>query len=412
MLRPCLTVLALLLLAGCPGGGNLPDSRTPAERRAVLANPPAASRDFTYPPEGRTRYRKAIDEFYRHQPWQEPSEQKRALIRKHIEWAERGYDQAIAGSRIRIFMPNAKADQEFLGIGLGAPGAAPAAPADQPRSLDFGAIHYHLHATPYDYRNHEAYVAFAHRRIGGSVLGEAFAQEEMALLETNFLPFVAAMRDRAAATASFAPDIPLDQLDRRPVVVGLRRFLQVAHPQEIYGLRLARLAPFDPDRYLRPLPEPMDIYLAAMAAKPFNSPRAQGVYVQADITGMTLLAARAFYDTLMAQYRDQQPLAIHTGNWGTGIYRNSRRTIWAIQRVAIEAAYRLFSQTTGQALPLEYHYHAFDPEGVRAANEALEVYATQIGGARTVAASTRRIFSRTQRDVKWQVQTSAVPAIQ
>ena len=212
-------------------------------------------------------------------------------------------------------------------------------------------------------------------------------------------------------STSFAPGIPLDQLDQRPVVVGLRRFLEVVHPQEIYGARLARVAPFDPDRYLVPLPEPMDIYLTAMAAKPFNGPRAGPVYAQADITGMTLLAARAFYDTLMAQYRDRQPLAIHTGNWGTGIYRNSRLTMWAIQRVAIEAAYRLFSQTVRQALPLEYHYHAFDPQGLRAANEAFNIYLAQIGGARTVEASTKRIFNRTQSDAKWQVQHSAEPVI-
>ena len=90
---------------------------------------------------------------------------------------------------------------------------------------------------------------------------------------------------------------------------------------------------------------------------------------------MTVAAAQLL-DALMAQHGDGKPLVIHTGNWGAGAFGNSKQTVWAMRRAAMEAAYLLFSQATGQAPRLDFFYDAFDPAGVRAANEAFNVFAS------------------------------------
>ena len=45
--------------------------------------------------------------------------------------------------------------------------------------------------------NHEAYVDFAAKKLGGGGLGSGFVQEEIMILETNLLPLVAATKLRA-----------------------------------------------------------------------------------------------------------------------------------------------------------------------------------------------------------------------
>ena len=70
------------------------------------------------------------------------------------------------------------------------------------------------------------------------------------LLETNFLPWVAAVRGSRHSGTTFTRDISLKHLDRVPVVIGVRRFLEVANPSEIYGPRLEQRIPFQADRVL------------------------------------------------------------------------------------------------------------------------------------------------------------------
>jgi len=392
MIRPALTALTLLALLSCSGGGSGGGEARPSQP------PPGQAGEYVYPAGGSRGYREAVDRQLRAHP---PSANKRALIRRHLELATDMYDQCIAGSKVRIFQPNALADGDFLQVRLEALPGVPVTDLDQSRDLALGRISYHLTAGPYVYSPDQAYVDFAARRIGGGVLGGGFVQEEIAILESTFLPWVAELQERRSQGTSFAPDIALDRLDQRPVVLGLRRFLEVAHPDEVYGRLLDTVHPFDPARYLQALPAPMDIYLTAMAARNFGG--ARHPYTQEDITAMTLTAARAFYDTLAAQDRDGKPLALHTGNWGAGAFRNSRRTVWAIQRAAIEAAYLRFARTAGRTPPLDFYYDAFDPQGVVDANEAHNGFAVRVGAGATLEECARAIFRLTQSDPAWQV---------
>jgi hypothetical protein len=327
---------------------------------------------------------------------------KRALIAKHLELASQNYNDLIEGSRVRIFQPNALTDQEILQTRLASARPPVLAALDQPWDLQQGSLHYHLTAGPFVYRDGEAYVDFANKKIGGGVLGGGFVQEEIMLLETNFLPWVAAVRGSRHSGTTFARDISLKQLDRVPVVIGVRRFLEVANQSEIYGPRLEQRIPFQADQYLRLLPRPQDIYLTALVAKDYGHARGGPRYTRDDIEAMTVTAARGFYDTLMAQHGDGKPLVIHTGNWGAGAFGNSKRTIWAMQRAAMEAAYVLFSQTTGQTPQLDFYYDAFDAAGVRAANEAFNVFVTTFPDRLTLGEYVQQIFQRTLVDAAWQ----------
>jgi hypothetical protein len=131
------------------------------------------------------------------------------------------------------------------------------------------------------------YLDFANRKIGGGVLGEGFVREEIAMLESNFLPWVAAVRGRKHRGTRFCPQVSLKDLDTQPVVMQVRRFLQVTG---VYGgKQLGPIPNFDAANHLRLLPQPQDIYLTAMAARSFK-PGSR--YSQADISAMTLVAAR------------------------------------------------------------------------------------------------------------------------
>ncbi len=448
MRRALLAIPLLLSLLACGGGGGavkgLPEAPgggpAPGSGGAGGASP-AASCQFTYDAAGKDRYPEGIQECYPKFPIPPP---KKALLDRHIQLAQANWP-LLENSKVAIVRPGTLTAAQILGTRLEAPHPPQVAQVDLDQDFALGPIHYHLRAQPYAYRDGEAYVDFANRKIGGGVMTRGFVQEEILMLETNFLPWVAALKARGAKGVSFCPDVPLDSLDTQPVVIKLRRFLEVAHVHAIYGRKLLGAKPFDPVQHLVPLATPVDIYMPAMAApdykrgpggggtghggshggidhriesrghKPGGHSRKPGRtghksgspshkhaapashYTLKAIQDLMVLATRAFYDTLMAQDQDGKPLVIHTGNWGCGAYGNSRRTIWVVQRAALEAAYRLFSQATGKALDVAYHYDAFDRGSVRQANEASNVFSTWPSGL-TLSDYANRVFQKVQSD--------------
>jgi hypothetical protein len=458
MRRALLAIPLLLSLLACGGGGGAVKGPPAAQGGGPAPGPgpapggggtggasPAASCQFTYDAAGKDRYPEGIRECYPKFPIPPP---KKALLDRHIQLAQDHWS-LVENSKVAILRPGTLTAAQILGTRLEAPHPPQVAQVDLDQDSALGPIHYHLRAQPYAYRDGEAYVDFANRQIGGGVMTRGFVQEEILMLETNFLPWVAALKARGAKGVSFCPDVPLDSLDTQPVVIKLRRFLEVAHVHEIYGRKLVGAGPFDPARHLVPLATPVDIYMPAMAApnykrgsggggtghgpkpggfghrietrgprpggrshnpgstirkrghKPGGPSRKPGGpgrhYTLAAIQDLMVLATRAFYDTLMSQDQDGKPLVIHTGNWGCGAYGNSKRTIWVVQRVALEAAYRLFSQATGKALDVTFHYDAFDRDSVRQANEASNVFSTWPEGL-TLRDYANRVIQKVQSD--------------
>jgi len=409
MNRFAFAIVPLILACAALGCGGSSSRPLPP-----IVNPPAggagvapakliAVSEFTYPADGASRYSQAVQRYFKQRG--KPNANKLALINRHLEFAADHYDYHLRGSKVRIFHPTVPMTKAVLATPLQAPPAPPVADVSADQDFHCGRIHYHLQGRPYEYQDGEAYVDFAARKIGGGVLGEGFVQEEIAILESNFLPWVAAVRGGSHEGTRFCKTVSLKKLDQQPVVLGVRMFLKVVKQDEIYGgKKLAAKKPFDPDRYLQELqPKPKDIYLIAMAAKSWNH-QPGGRYTRAEVEAMTLLAFRGFHDAMLAQHRDGLPLVLHTGNWGAGAFGNSHLTIWAIQRAALEAAYALFCQQTGQTPPLAFHYDAFDRSGVRMANEAHNVFVNEFPANRTLEGYIDLILKKTQTDPAWQVR--------
>jgi hypothetical protein len=396
---------ALLFIRTAHGGGAQARFQGVAFRAYTPAEaPPAATfrlREFIRAADGKAAYANLLEQYYRNRPYR--SENARLLLRKHIQLAVAHYDTHIAGSSVRFVDARPLPSQELLGLTLRHVDAAPAAGGPRPDAFVPGPITCHLEAGPYVYRDGEAYVVFANRTLGGGILHAEFAQEELAVLPSTLLPWIAPVRGGWSRELPLLRDLGLDSgLEHRPAVIKVRRFLDLLHGEEIYLGNRERVAGLDPDRYLRPADRPMDVFLTALAAVDFNEREPGTGYAERDIEAMALLAVRGFYQTLMAQYVDNRPLVIHTGNWGTGVFRNSHHTIWSIQRAAVEAAYAAFSGTAGWTPPLDYYFHGYDDKGVMAAHEAYNVFSGTFPKHQTLGNYIKLIHAKSQADPKWQ----------
>ena len=374
-----------------------PGQETKAPAQGALV-PALTAFEFSYPADGKDRYAQGVDAYFKQHPQPPPNIQR--LIQKHLEWARTHYGTHLADSKVTIYRVPPVAAPELLALDLTLD-LQPAPEVLQEQDHTLGPIRYHLKGGAYRYQSGHAFTNFANKLIGGGVFEGGFVQEEIALLESSLLPWVAAVRNGPAKGVSFCPDVSLLDLDTQPVVIKARRFLEMTRQGEIYGGRIYGVKNFDPGAYLKPLARPMDIYLPSMAAKFFGPTRTREHYLQTDIADMTLCASRAFFATMLAQHCDGQPLAIHTGNWGTGAFGNSRRAIWAMQRLAVNAAYGLFCRTTGGSPRLDFHYDAYDADGVRSANEACNALYGHFPVQLTLGEGIRLIFERTQEDPAW-----------
>jgi hypothetical protein len=257
---------------------------------------------------------------------------------------------------------------------------------------------------PYHYEPHKAYVDFANRFIGGGVMQGGLVQEEIMLLESTFLPFVAESRLQGATPLNFAPKIPLDSLDKLPVVLKFRLFNQI----NIYGNVDQVIDKAAASSAMVARGQGVDIYAPAMAAPDLAT---QSSYSEELLQKMFYVAMRAFYTTLLAQQDEHHPLEIHTGNWGAGVFGNSLYVSWAIQRLAAEVAYIIFIKTKNSRPEFKYFHDAYDERSLAAINEAsqmlvekMETYASSSAKPLMTAKEViALIFALSKEDAKWQV---------
>jgi hypothetical protein len=378
----------------------VPPIGTPADPKAHVLS------EFTYPMNAKREYGHELLEFYKIHPKRFKDKwlkNKNLLIDRHLDLGLLYYDSHIAGSKIRVFKQNNLTESSILSTKLSQDHSfLPEFNAKEFR-CNFDNMFCIFNSQKYEYKSNEAYVDFAAKKLGGGVLGRGFVQEEIMVMESNLLPLVAATKLKASG-ANTCPELPLKNLDKHPVVIQGRRFLEVTGQDEIYGRLLEAKAPFDAEQHLRLCQNPIDIYLTAMAAPDFHHASKGKTYTQADLSALLTLAVRGFYDTMMAQHGDHNPLIIHTGNWGCGAFGNSRQTIWVVQRLAIEAAYNLFRQTTGASSRLEFHCNAYDDAGLKAAHEANQAFARDFPNGLTLEEYGRLLFAKTQADAAWQVR--------
>jgi hypothetical protein len=210
------------------------------------------------------------------------------------------------------------------------------------------------------------------------------------------------VRGSTKVGAIFAPGVSLKNLDTRPAVIKARQFLRLDHQHEIYGDdgKLETIKQFHPNKYLRLLPKPADIYMVGMAAGSYS---AGEKYTAWDIKYSITLATKAFLNTMHAQYRDKQPIKIHTGQWGAGVFNNSRHMSWMVQRLAVEAAYKIFVVQTKSRQPVDFYFDAFDQIGAKAAREAHAFGAKNFRSNMRVSAVASKLHQQSKRDPRWQV---------
>ncbi len=378
------------------------------------------SHDFTYPSGSAGAYGHSIRKYMAAHPFQPGQENYKALLEEHVRQAEANYEQKIAGTRVRVFQPNWVPKHVILSAQPGYLYVSPfQSPADfaarvgNDQDANFGNINYQLRGRPYPEENDDANVDFAARSIGGGALGTGNVQEELMMKKGTFLPWMAAVVGSQHNGTSFARRVSLKNLDKWPVVIKFPLIFDIANERAVYGGSLGSVANFNPSDYLRVRANPPDIYQICMAAKAYQAGQ---TYSRQDIEDMTVLATRGFYNAMLAQHTDGKPIKIHTGNWGAGAFNNSHRTMWAIQRLAIEAAYQLFAHTLShtqqqqqqqatevQPPRVEYFYDAYNAGGVREANEANNVVSQWVK-IDTLANNIDHIFVTTQTDAAWRIR--------
>lgn len=320
---------------------------------------------YTYPATGAQSFTALIDDYVKGSnelKKREPRPNTLILLQKYKQLFEQNYAKYIAGSHIAAYEIVPVPDAHILAL--------------TPNSDDLDD-NVAVKTSPYGYRyqNHEAYVDFANRYIGGGVMTQGFVQEEIEIFESSFLPWVAAVRlqqlrnkDPNTPVALPGCDGPnLLALDRTPVVTYWRMFTDV-DSKTAYGKKLQTLSPTQVPNVLQLRPSPVDIFSIAMAAPDFGKSTAP--YSYKDIENMVLLATRAFYNALLVLDESKLPLVIHTGNWGAGAFKNSIKTVFGIQTIAMAAAYTLFQQTTGKSPKVNFHYDAFDKPSLDLTSEA------------------------------------------
>ena len=387
MLKSLPAALLLLGILGC--GGNWRSDLTKADYGRTPSAPDRPKEDLAAG--ARQEYPLPILAYYRHHL--PPGRNKAALIDLHIQLADKHFDSHIGGSRTRLCKPREVSAEAILAAEIRF-NAAPEGAA-----LQAGPIRIQDHARAYPYRDGEAYVVFSGPRLGGGVLDRAFGAQEIAFLETAFLPQIAALRGGAGKGPSLPQGVALDHLDRKPAVLRVRRFLKVIGREQLEGgTRLQDCKDFRAEDHLVLLPGPMDITFTAMAAR---SVRGQAAYTREDLEAMVETATRAFLDTLAALHADQKPLVIHTGPWGVAEGGHSPAVAWAVQRVAIEVAWELFAQTAGANTQVQYEYEAGDPAGLKAAEEARRRFTAEFGNHLTARDLIGKIRSAGDQDPAW-----------
>lgn len=242
------------------------------------------------------------------------------------------------------------------------------------KEFDFPSPHkvmYRLRPEIFQYQPHRAYANFANQIWGGGVLRGANAQEEIQMRQSNALPWIAEKTYAKSNTVSWCPSININSLDTDPVVIGLNIFIDFDNKG--YGHKLWGLTPLEQQALFSPREEGVPIYSFAMAAEAY---RGNEQYEFASLKKMYYVAVKAFYYTMLAQYHDEKPIWIHTGNWGAGEFNNSVKMMWAIQLLAFNTAHHIFNEKTGYhkktSLGIFFEFDAYNDKTVDVLVEAFQ----------------------------------------
>lgn len=349
------------------------------------------------------QYTEMIDYFYRKNTTINIPN-KLALISRYKEIWHESYEKNIAGTFLEIF-GNLNLDDNKILL--------------QKINPDFFAgVNYQSTPRAYNFKHNEAFIDFANQRLGGGVFGWGFVQEEIELTESTILPWIAELRaDESFNSVSWCEGVNLKLLDKEPVVLKFRIFADVdlsknivpdlkaniAHGNfsTIYGSKFFDVREDRVASYLNQRKDPIDIYSPAMAAKAFS---AGSKYTKEDLETMTLLAARTFYLTMLAQNSRNHPIIIHTGNWGTGAFNNSLKTSWAMQALAMNVAASLFRESYGDA-NINYQYDAFNDAAEFSVKQARQELFPRLNLTDlTLAQAIEQIFNLSESDSSWQVK--------
>lgn len=321
-----------------------------------------------------------LDEYLAEHP---PKKYVKELLDRYKELWDENFDDQIKGSEIKIFKAKAIDTTALL--------------CAQNLSPELGKINISSTGEPFKEKSDEAFADFANKLIGGGVLHGGFVQEEIMMIKSTFLPFVAEVQIKRQERkgVSWCPAISLSNLDEEPLTL---RFGLVWDWIGEY----ARIE--DPAKNLIPNPPRKDIYAIAMAAKDFRSLGASSKYYQIkDIENMVLTATRAFYETMLALDSDGLPLILNTGNWGAGVFDNSIAMAWGMQRLAIQSAYELFKKATGKDPGLVYRYSAYDEAGEQKVKKAKQAYEARLKDVKSLAQGIEALYALSQEDAAWQV---------
>jgi len=323
-------------------------------------SPALLSASHTFMPNNASQYIDKIDKYYEQRGKEDAGTY--LLMQRYKELFNSMYDAHIKNSILGLYFYKEKIEKDdYLNFSL------------NPGFLTSSRINYIPSDKPYTYKPFEAYVDFANRLIGGGVMRGGLVQEEVMLLESSVLPFIAESRTKDnAAPFSFALDIPLNSLDVSPVVLKFRMINQL----KIYGNARSIIDEASAAKNLVSRANVVDIYVPAMAAPHFSGGETQ--YSMALLEQMYNVAFRAFFTTLLAQHAENHALVIHSGNWGAGVFGNSLYMSWAIQRLAAETAYILFCEALSIQPKFTYVHDAYNAKSFAAVQEALGELTAQI----------------------------------
>ena len=245
-------------------------------------------------------------------------------------------------------------------------------PARLPRSGKLQGAAPAVLAGVYDYAQSTAsttewYVNFADRKLFGFFEGNLFAQDEMQVQEH---PSLGSLRLYLEREAQQNPGlVPLTVGDQGPTPCLIERVPQACAvdtrcseeaPRGLYGNAFARAQPDVVVRATTFHAEPRTTnVLAIEAPKPCRGEYTHGQLVRILETAYTGFAAVAAVSNGDAA-KDGAAVRVHTGHWGCGAYGGSKPLMALLQTCAARLA--------GVSLV----YHAFDEEGVAAAEAGLQ----------------------------------------
>lgn len=221
-----------------------------------------------------------------------------------------------------------------------------------------------LSSTPgfYDYVEEEGpkhvWVDFANMFLGGGCFGHGFVQEEVIVAEfAKLAELIAANFDKSIKKCKLMTRTPNGKAEQQRVSGGDPNPLLIKEVDrnmsvgiEAYG---GKFGPLDEKGLVEKVDECKTAkvdFLAIAAPNLYNDPKnnsAMGLNTLKDL----LNTAVAGFQLVARDHQGEEPILIHTGKWGAGVFGNDYRAVLLVQLMAAQYV----SQQTGQDVQLKFH---------------------------------------------------------